>query len=478
MGHLKEACGVFGIASTGDVAQQIFYGLLSLQHRGQESAGVSVFNGNIITHKKMGLASEVFSEEMLKKLNGNIGIGHVRYSTAGASVFEHAQPMEFESPKYKISIGFNGNIPNYTELMKTLLSEYQLKTTCDVEGLGIFFLKSLEKHKDIFAASEELLKTIPAAYCITILVFDKERNKCSIANIRDRYGFRPFCIGEKEGGYITASESVALDVLGAKYLGDIQPGSVEVINEDERETRQIIEVEHAHCMFEYVYFARPDSIINKRSVYDVRIKLGKNLTKNCDFNADIVVPVPDTSRPAAEGIARETKIPVVEGLIKNRYIGRTFIMPEQRLRDNAVKMKMNPLRAVLENKSVILVDDSIVRGTTTKKIVNMIKSADTKKVDVWITCPPIVSPCFYGIDMKTYGELIAANNTVDEIREVLGAENLNYQTIDSLRDAINAEGLCTACLTGRYPTGDAQMLADKMKEQTSLKKVKFWKGER
>lgn len=474
---MRESCGVFGISSSPDAAHDIFYGLLALQHRGQESAGISTFSESVKTHVGMGLLSDVFNTEKLVSLKGHMGVGHVRYSTAGASIIQNAQPIEMESQRYKISIGFNGNVPNYRVLMEEIATESPLKTACDAEGLGVIFLKALDSTNDIFEASKFLLLKVPAAYSMVMLVLDKLTQQCSIVAIRDRYGLRPLCIGQKDGSYIIASESVALDAIGANLIGDVEPGSVEIIRGNERIKKKLVDEKKAHCMFEFVYFSRPDSIIEGKSVYDVRIKLGKNLAKAFQNNADVIVPVPDTSRPAAEGIAKEIGLPVAEGLMKNRYVGRTFIMPEQKSREEAVRTKLNPVKAVLRDKRIVLIDDSIVRGTTTKKLVKIAKDAGAKSVDVMITCPPITSPCFYGIDMKTHSELIAANNTVEEIRESMGADSLNYQTLEGLQDAIGIDGLCNACLTGVYPTEEAQKLADRMKEQTGLMKAKFLKAE-
>ena len=472
---MKEHCGVFGISSSTDAAHDVFYGLLALQHRGQESSGISTFSDSIKTYVGMGLLNNAFNAEKIAEIKGTMGVGHVRYSTAGASIIENAQPMEFETGRYKIAIGFNGNVPNYQMLMDMLSKETPLKTTCDAEGLGVIFIKALERTNDIIEASRELLTTVPAAYSIVMLVYDKLDGKCSVVGIRDRFGLRPLCIGEKDGSYVIASESVALDAVGATLISDVEPGSVEIIAGSQRISKKLAEGKRAHCMFEFVYFSRPDSILEGKSVYDIRLKLGKNLVKSFNSNAQVIVPVPDTSRPASEGVSEITDIPVAEGLMKNRYVGRTFIMPEQKSRDDAVKTKLNPVKSVLKGKNIVLIDDSVVRGTTTKKIVKLVKNAGAKNVDVWITCPPVISPCFYGIDMKSHSELIAANNSVEEIRDIMGADSLNYQTIEGLKDAIGIDGLCTACLTGVYPTEDAQRLADKMKEQMGLMAKKFWK---
>ncbi len=471
---MKESCGIFGISHSADAAQDIFYGLLALQHRGQESAGISTFSDIIKSHRGMGLVSDVFKTEKILELKGTVGIGHVRYSTSGSSIIENAQPMEFESEKYKISIGFNGNVPNYPLVTNALLNGIELKTACDAEGMGIIFLNALDRTDDIFAAGKELLTRIPAAYSIIMLIHDRKNSKSYVVGIRDRYGLRPMCIGERNGTYVMASESVALDAVGATYLGEVRPGSVEVISGTDRMSKQLIEAKKAHCMFEYVYFSRPDSIVDGKSIYEIRIKLGENLVKSFNKTAELVIPVPDTSRPATEGISRKTGIPSAEGLIKNRYVGRTFIMPEQSAREHAVKTKMNPVKSVLKDKNIILVDDSIVRGTTSKKIVKLLKDAGTKNIDVWVTCPPIISPCFYGVDMKSHSELIAANNAVSEIKDIIGSDELNYQTVEGLKGAIGHENLCMGCLTGIYPTDDAQQLADKMKEQTGLMRKKFF----
>ncbi|OYT55352.1 MAG: hypothetical protein B6U77_01870 [Candidatus Hecatellales archaeon ex4484_218] len=422
-------CGVVGVYDREkNVAEHIFYGLMALQHRGQESAGIALTkgDGNVYLRKAMGLVSEALPLTELSMLTGRCGIGHVRYSTVGKLGLTDAQPFNLDS----LALAYNGNLVNFLELREKLRKKSKV-----VEGAY-------------------------SAVCLS--------GKGEILVFRDPLGFRPLCYGEIDGSFISASESVAVDMCGGKLISDVKPGEAILVSDSGIERKCFAKSSRkAHCMFEYVYFSRPDSVIEGKSVYDIRLKLGVNLAKTYENDADVIVPVPDTSRPAAEGIARQTGLPVAEGLIKNRYIHRTFIMPSQNLRENAVKIKLNPLKSVLQNQRVILVDDSIVRGTTIKNIVHMIRKAGAKEVHVRITCPPIISPCFYGIDIATHRELIASKKSVEEIRKIIGADSLGYQTIDKLVEAIGLrkEDLCLACLTGEYPTPKAQKLADEMKKK-------------
>lgn len=465
---VREACGVFGAYNPeGPAFEFIFYGLTALQHRGQESTGIAtVEEEGIRVEKAMGLVVDHFSPES-SKFQGKVGIGHVRYSTVGASSIVDAQPFQING----IAVCHNGNLVNYLELRR-LLSSRGVKpiSTCDAEILG--HLIGLEGKADPSAGGvvealpsiSELVEGSYSALCLT--------RKGEIVAFRDPYGFRPLCYGLAGEAYLCSSESVAIDVCEGNMLSYVEPGEALILSEKGFERVRFAPCRRrAHCMFEFVYFSRPDSVIEGKSVYNVRLKLGENLGKTYGCNADIVVPVPDTARPAAEGISRVTGVPVAEGLIKNRYIHRTFIMPGQRRRENAVKMKLNPLKAVLKGKSVCLVDDSIVRGTTIRKIIGIVREAGAREVHVKITCPPIISPCFYGIDIATHQELIAAGRSVEEIRKLTGADSLNYQTLEGLIDAIGLgrENLCLACLTGNYPTPKAQRLADKMKGRPSLK---------
>ncbi len=462
----KEACGVVGVYDREkDVAERIFYGLMALQHRGQESAGVALTrgDGNIYLKKGMGLVGEAFSLAELSMLAGRFGIGHVRYSTVGKSSLTDAQPFNLDS----VALAYNGNVVNYKELRENLRRKgVYFTSTSDAEILLNILLREQRETGDFFDALAELTKVVEGAYSAVCLTGEGE-----ILVFRDPIGFKPLCYGNVDGSVIVASESVAIDTCGGKLISDVKPGEALLISDSGVEKKCFTcSKQKAHCMFAYVYFSRPDSVIEGKSVYEVRLKLGVNLAKTYENDADVIVPVPDTSRPAAEGIARSTGLPVAEGLIKNRYIHRTFIMPSQNLRENAVKLKLNPLKSVLKDQRVILVDDSIVRGTTIKNIVQMIRKAGAKEVHVRITCPPIISPCFYGIDIATHRELIASKKSVEEIRKMIGADSLGYQTIKGLIEAIGLgeENLCLACLTGEYPTPYAQKLAEEMKKKPPI----------
>ena len=459
----REACGVFGAASPGSpVFELLYHGLLALQHRGQESAGMATIDqdGRLRVRKSMGLVCDIFNPEESYGLKGSIGIGHVRYSTVGTSSLEDAQPFHFNG----IALCHNGNLVNYAELRRNLQQRgVRLRSTCDAEIL-VHLLAEKARATDsasLVDALSQIAELAEGSYSALCLTENRE-----IIAFRDPYGFRPLCYGETENARVCASESVALDVCGGNLLANIEPGEAFIISEEGvRRERFAPCRRRAHCMFEYVYFSRPDSIIEGKSVYEVRLRLGENLGKTYGCKGELVVPVPDTARPAAEGLSRVTGVPVAEGLIKNRYVHRTFIMPGQQRRENAVKMKLNPLKAVLKGRKICLVDDSIVRGTTIRKIISIVREAGAEEVHVMITCPPIVSPCFYGIDIATHQELIASGRNVEEIRRLIGADSLSYQTIDGLVDAIGLgrEKLCLACLTGEYPTPKAQALADKMK---------------
>jgi amidophosphoribosyltransferase len=476
----KEACGVFGVVSFDESKTSgiIYNGLMNLQHRGQESCGISILEQQKIRLKKfMGLVTQSIPKKLISEWKGKMGIGHVRYSTVGASSLRDAQPFKLSYPKHGLVLAHNGNLVNYLDLRKELNEGGRnLSSTCDAEVLVNILAEEFLRTKDAEDAVLGLMERVEGAYSTTAFSGDGE-----LLAFRDPHGFRPFCFGRNDGTTVFASESVALQVNEVEIESDVMPGELIIAHEDgEIERKQVLPCKRcAHCMFEYVYFSRPDSVLNGKCVYDVRVKLGENLAETYASDADVIVPVPDTSRPAAEGISRKTGLPVAEGLIKNRYIHRTFIMPSQEMRDNSIKFKLNPIKSVLKDKHIILVDDSIVRGTTSRKIVNLVRKAGARKVDVWITCPPIVSPCFYGIDIATHGELIAANNTVKEIERIIGADNLCYQKIDGLVDAIGFKSseLCLACLTGEYPTPSAQRIADKMKNQTSLKRIRYWEVE-
>ncbi len=485
MAEVRESCGVVAaISNMGDVTHNIWLGLLALQHRGQEACGVYTFDKNRFYHRKQpGLVGNF---EAFENLKGNIGIGHVRYSTVGQpaneetladpqKLEEFAQPYFSDRPKGGIALCHNGNLVNFPEVCNELRSNGTfLSATCDAEVMLKTLANELSDDGDVERAVRNCVAKFEGAYTAAVLTGNGE-----LIAFRDPEGFRPLCYGANGGLFMFASETVALDINGIRDHWDVKPGELVIARENETLIRRELKAQtsHARCMFEYVYFSRPDSTIDGKDVYSVRVKLGRNLAHIYKTHADVIVPVPDTARPAAEGISRETGIPVYEGLIKNRYVGRTFIMPHQEGRDNAVQLKLNAVRGVVEGKNVLLVDDSIVRGTTMKKIVNLLKEAGASRVEVWVTCPPIKSPCFYGIDMPTHSELIASTRSVDEIRRTVGADELCYQTIDGLIDAIGfpKRETCLACLTGVYPTPLAQKIADETRVKPQ--NVRYWEME-
>jgi len=461
---LREACGVIGSNGSGPVAEKILFGLVALQHRGQESAGIAVGGGagSLICKKVMGLAGENFTERELAQLKGSVGIGHVRYSTVGSSTLAEAQPTPLIGSRYSLALAYNGTLVNYGELKNAVLKQgRRLTSSSDTEILLHLLMDELQRTGDIFDALKNSMRGVEGGYSAVLVTGDGD-----LLAFRDPYGFKPLCFGTVEGSFYCASESVAIDMCGGELERDVRPGEAILVNGSTVVKRQFLpSPRRAHCMFEYVYFSRPDSIIEGQQVYDVRMRLGENLADTFDCKVDVIIPVPDTARPAAEGASRAIGVPTAEGLIKNRYIYRTFIMPEQISRETAMKAKLNPLKSVIKDKRIMLIDDSIVRGTTLRGIVNMIRRAGAREVHVGVTCPPIISPCFYGIDIATHRELIAATNSVEEIRKLLGSDSLYYQTPDGLVDAIGIgrKNLCLACITGKYPTPKAQELATSMR---------------
>jgi amidophosphoribosyltransferase len=423
--------------------------------------------------------------EVFEGLKGSVGIGHVRYSTVGQpadeetladpqKLEEFAQPYFSDHPKGGLALCHNGNLVNFRELCVDMRSNGTfLSATCDAEVMLKTLANELSNGRDVEQAVRNCLTKFEGAYSTVVLSGNGE-----LIAFRDPEGFRPLCFGESNGLFMFASETVALDINGIHNHSIVEPGELVIARENQPLFRKQLKAQnnHARCMFEYVYFSRPDSTIDGKDVYSTRVKLGRNLARSYKTHADVIVAVPDTARPAAEGISRETGIPVFEGLIKNRYVARTFIMPHQNQRDNAVKMKLNAVRHVVEGKNVLLVDDSIVRGTTMTKIVNLLKEAGAGRVEVWVTCPPINSPCFYGIDMPTHSELIASTKSIEEIRKTVGADELCYQTIAGLTDAIGfpKNETCLACLTGVYPTPMAQSVADKKRAEP--KGLRYWES--
>lgn len=451
---LHEECGVFGIFShTEDVALNTYWGLYALQHRGQESTGIVVTDGQRMKIKKgMGLVADVYKDGV-GDLQGYAAIGHVRYSTTGASMPYNIQPLKVYFDGGNLALSHNGNLTNAGQLRANLAKEGAVfNTTIDTEV--VLTLIAYSARKTIEERVAEAVKQIKGAYGLLIMTDNK------IIAVRDPYGFRPLVLGKMENGWCVASESCAFDLVGAELVRDIKPGEMIVIDSDNAEPRSIMWAENlpektAHCIFEYVYFARNDSVIDKQSVYDARIQMGRELAKETmDIHPDIVISVPDSGTPAAVGYALEAGIPFMEGLTKNRYVGRTFIQPTQKQRANAVRLKLNPVRSVVAGKSVVMVDDSIVRGTTSGKIVKLLKEAGAREVHVCISSPPVTDSCYYGIDTSERKELIAARCTEDEICRYIGADSLHYISMDGMKRAINKidpDGLCCACFSADYP---------------------------
>ncbi|MFH0835392.1 MAG: amidophosphoribosyltransferase [Candidatus Micrarchaeota archaeon] len=444
-------CGIIGAIGTKDVAPDLYAGLIAMQHRGQDSAGMAVFDGAHIENKKsVGYVEDIFDSETLADLCGRVGIGHVRYATIGSNPYRDAQPFSVSEP-CGIAMAHNGNVINYDELRQRYSD--RARSNCDIEIVLHRFADALSREKTIdpravFLAVEAVMNDVNGSYSVVAFV------KGGLLAFRDPHGIKPLVMGEREDGTkFFASESVAFDAIGAKIVRDVAPGeAVYIDSSGAMHSRMVKPEKPAHCMFEWVYFARPDSTIDGRNVYDARLRLGQELAKLVEKDdLDVIVPVPDTARTAAQSLAEEIKVPCREGLMKNRYIGRTFIMPTQAQRERAVRTKLNPLAFVVKDKNIGLVDDSIVRGTTSKKIVSLLKK-ETKRVHLIITCPPIRHPCFYGIDFPSTKELIASGRTEKQVCEHVGCDELTYLSIEGMKRAIGVDGLCMACLNGEYPT--------------------------
>ena len=448
--EIKEKCGIFGVFGKGfEAARLVHPGLWALQHRGQESSGIASSDGKqIFIHKGLGLVAHVFSEEDLQKLKGYLAIGHNRYSTSGSSIKKHAQPVIEKTKSGVIALVHNGNLPSTKKLEKFLREKKIPKNGAnDSEMMTkvIAFYKSEGN-----SLEEAVIKSYPlftGVFCL--LVMDETK----IVAVRDSFGIRPLCIGKLNGGFIIASETCALDIVGAKFLREVKPGEMVVLGDNGLKSYQIEKGSQKLDIFEYVYFARPDSILMGRSVDQVRQDLGVQLAKEFKVKADVVVPIPDSGIPAALGFSRQSGIPFYQGLIKNRYIHRTFIMPEQHTRNQGVKLKLNPMEHILKGKNIVLIDDSIVRGTTSKQIIEMVKSAGAKKVYFLISSPPYKFPDFYGVDTPKQQNLIAARKSIREIKKEIGVEALYYLSYEGLLKAVGiAEDLlCTSCFTGKYP---------------------------
>jgi amidophosphoribosyltransferase len=472
----REKCGIFGVFAPDEEAARItFYGIYALQHRGQESAGIATADNNqIYVRTGMGLVSQVFDEHDLGHLPGHIAIGHTRYSTTGSSRQENAQPVYVEGTHGPLALGHNGNLINAEGLRDEL------------EDMGVSFIGSTDTEvvarmlasapgEDWLERCSNTMKLIAGAYCLIALTPD------SLITMRDPYGVRPLCIGrmpaesgsayggngrapDGPSGWVIASETCALDHLGAEFVREVEPGEAVVIDRNGLHAAQAIEKRRdALCVFEYIYFARPDSVIRDKLLHPMRMNMGRELARRNPVDADLVIGVPDSATAAAIGYANESGIPYAEGLVKNRYVGRTFIKPDQRLRDQGVYLKFNPLKQVIAGQRLVVVDDSIVRGTTTPRVVEMLRRAGAKEVHMRICAPPIKHPCHFGIDMATKWELIASRQDIDEIRQHIGADSLAYLDIDGLMNAVEQprNSFCTACFTGDYPM-PVQLQMDKL----------------
>ena len=456
----KEECGIYGVYSpTEDVSEMTYLGLFALQHRGQESAGIALTDGAWIDVKKgMGLVTEVFRSELPHLDHAQIAIGHVRYATTGFSLAANAQPLRVNYAGGALALAHNGDLTNAAWIRRDLESKGTVfQTTIDSEVFVHLIARSQKA-----TIEERILETaqkVRGAFCLTIMTENK------LIGVRDPQGFRPLCIGRtEEGGWVLSSETCALDVNGASFVRDVLPGEMVVVeNGALRSYRFTNGQDVASCIFEYIYFARPDSIIDGQSVHAARFEMGRVLARESGLRGDVVISVPDSGTTAATGFAYETGIPFAEGLIKNRYIGRTFIQPTQKQRDTAVKLKLSPVRSVVEGKSVIMVDDSIVRGTTSGKIVRLLRNAGAREIHVCISSPPITDPCYYGIDTSVRKELISATKSLEEIRDFIGADSLHFISIEGLRTcvpALNPDHMCYACFNNQYPVPEEDAALD------------------
>ena len=454
--ELHEECGVFGIYDLDgeDCSSSIYYGLFALQHRGQESCGIAVSDtdapkAKVVSYKDMGLVNEVFTNDQLDKLKGDIGIGHVRYSTAGSSTRENAQPLVLNYVKGILGISHNGNLINALELREELARTGAIfQTTIDSEVIAYHIARERLNCDAVEQAVARAMDKIKGAYSLIVMSPRK------LIGARDPYGFKPLCIGKRENAYVLASETCALDAVGAEFVRDVLPGEIVTIKKDgiTSDTSRCGKVE-ARCIFEYIYFARPDSIIDGVSVYNARINAGRILARLHPVEADLVVGVPESGNDAALGYSMESNIPYGKAFVKNSYVGRTFIKPKQNQRESSVKIKLNVLKDVVKGKRIIMIDDSIVRGTTSARIVNMLKAAGAKEVHVRVSSPPFKHPCYFGTDIPSGDQLIATGHTVEEIGTMLGADSLGYLEVDTLCEMIEKKELkfCDACFSGNYP---------------------------
>lgn len=453
---LHEECGVFGMYDFdgNDVAGSIYYGLFALQHRGQESCGIAVSDtkgpkGAAKVHKGMGLVNEVFTHDTLEALKGNIGLGHTRYSTAGSSTRENAQPLVLNYVKGILGLAHNGNLINAEELRKEL--EYTgaiFQTTIDSEVIAYHIARARIQSSSVEEAVKVAMRKIKGAYSLIVMSPRK------LIGARDPYGFKPLCIGKRDNAYVIASESSALDTIGASFIRDVEPGEVVTICEDgivSDKTMCLPKEKEARCIFEYIYFSRPDSIIDGVSVYHSRIMAGKYLAIDHPVEADLVVGVPESGNAAALGFSLQSGIPYGTAFVKNGYVGRTFIKPKQSSRESSVRVKLNVLTEAVKGKRVVMIDDSIVRGTTSDRIVSMLKDAGATEVHVRISSPPFLHECYFGTDIPSKEQLIAHNRTIEEIRQLIGADSLGYLKFERLSEMVEGLSICTGCFNGIYP---------------------------
>jgi amidophosphoribosyltransferase len=444
----KDECGVFGIFGHPEAANMTYLGLYALQHRGQESAGIAASDtGQVRISREMGYVADIFDGETLSALPGPLAIGHVRYSTAGESKLLNAQPILIDCAHGQIALCHNGNIVNARELRDELVRQGSIfQSNSDTEVILHLYARS--KARSVEDAIVESVAQVQGAFSLVMLTKDR------LIAVRDPHGFRPLALGRIDDAWVVCSETCAMDLIGATYERDVEPGEILIISADGvKSVKPFPPAPLSHCIFEHVYFARPDSYVFGRSVNEVRTELGRVLAREQPVDADVVVPVPDSGVCAAMGFHEASGVPLRMGLIRNHYVGRTFIQPQQSIRHFGVKVKLNPVRSILAGKRVILVDDSIVRGTTSRKIVRMVRAAGAKEVHVRISCPPTISPCFYGVDTPRKSELIGATHTIEEIRGFLEADSVGYLSLDGLLSAVKNEksAYCTSCYTGVYP---------------------------
>ncbi len=454
MQKLHEECGVFGVYSLAgeNVAQTIYYGLSALQHRGQESCGIAVTDTtantvNIDYYKGLGLVNEVFSSKEMLALNGNLGVGHVRYSTTGASVAANAQPLVLNYAKGMLAIAHNGNIVNAAEMRRGLEKTGAIfQTTTDSEAIAYHIARARVTTSSVQEAVKKAVRKIKGAYALVVISPQK------LVAVRDPLGIKPLCLGKRGDSYIVASESCAITAVDAAFVRDIEPGELITITKDGiTSDKELQKKRRAHCIFEYIYFAREDSVLDSIGVYEARIRAGEALAKAYPVDADLVVGVPDSGIVAAKGYSEYSGIPFALAFHKNSYVGRTFIKPEQSERESGVKIKLSVLESVVKGKRIILVDDSIVRGTTSANIIKMLKNAGAAEVHMRISSPPFLYPCFYGTDIPSNDQLIASSHSTEEIRKMIDADSLGYMQLNDLKGMVNGMGICTACFSGKYP---------------------------